>query len=555
MDTPNNHPHKSREEYEKLHERIRILELQLEEEKQHSQAVRKEKDLLRTVIDTLPILFYAKDIHSRFLLCSKANAQLMGLSSAEEAVGKSDFDFHSSALAQKYYDDEQEIMRTGQPKIDMVEEVHDAFGHPNWYSTTKLPLYNAEGEIIGIVGTGRNITQTIQTERALQESQELLNHAQKVARMGSWKLDLEQKKVSWSKQVYEIFEVEEFDGKRETFFSFVHPEDQRQIRNALNLSLQTHVPYQIDHRIICPNGKIKWVREYAEIVMGKKGTAKELVGNVQDITRQKETEDALIKSKAHYRALVENLPQNIFTKDLEGHFTYANKRFCETLNRSLDEILGKTDFDFYPKQMAYKYRRDDQSVIETGTIIDVVESHQLPEGQTIYVQVVKSPVRDEHGTIIGTLGIFWDVTDREQAEEQLKKAKEAAEAANEAKSSFLANMSHEIRTPMNGILGMTELALDTDLNKEQQDYLTMVKSSADTLLALLNDILDFSKIEAGKMEFISIPFPLRDTLADAVKTLALRAEQKKIELLCYTKPDVPDRLVGDPGRLRQIIIN
>jgi len=138
---------------------------------------------------------------------------------------------------------------------------------------------------------------------------------------------------------------------------------------------------------------------------------------------------------------------------------------------------------------------------------------------------------------------------------ELAAATHAAEEANQAKSEFLANMSHEIRTPLNGIIGMTELALDTPLSLEQREYLTMVKSSADSLLSILNDILDFSKIEMRKLEFERIPFSVRDHLAELVKPLALRAEQKSLELVCHVLPDVPSVTVGDPGRLRQVLVN
>ena len=138
---------------------------------------------------------------------------------------------------------------------------------------------------------------------------------------------------------------------------------------------------------------------------------------------------------------------------------------------------------------------------------------------------------------------------------ELVAATRVAEEANQAKSEFLANMSHEIRTPLNGIIGMTELALDTSLSLEQREYLTMVKSSADALLSILNDILDFSKIEMRKLELEQIPFSIRDHLADLLKPLALRAEQKDLEVVCHVLPDVPNVAVGDPGRLRQVVVN
>jgi PAS domain S-box-containing protein len=179
----------------------------------------------------------------------------------------------------------------------------------------------------------------------------------------------------------------------------------------------------------------------------------------------------------------------------------------------------------------------------------------LRDGSVRYVLGRGHLVRDAENKPIRMVGIVQDITERKQAESELHAAKEAAEAANQAKSEFLANMSHEIRTPMNGILGMTALALDTELSPEQREYLGMVKSSADSLLELINTILDFSKIEAGKLELESIEFNLRDTLEPTLKTLALRAHEKSLELNYQVRPDVPEILVGDPGVLRQVVVN
>ena len=259
-------------------------------------------------------------------------------------------------------------------------------------------------------------------------------------------------------------------------------------------------------------------------------------------------------TRKDYRSLVENLPLNVFHKDLEGRITFVNQRYAQELSTTPKQLVGKTDKDLFPDDLAAKYQRDDQWVLQTGRSFRDVEIHPKGEG-TIYVELIKAPITDQSGEIVGIQGMFWDVTDRRKAELALRQAKEIAEAASQAKSEFLANVSHEIRTPMNGIIGITELMLDSVNDKQDREYLELIHLSAESLLALINNILDFSKVESGKIELESQRFNLRDHLEDSLRSLVFRAHERGLELIIHFAPDIPQDIVGDPVRLGQVLVN
>lgn len=405
--------------------------------------------------------------------------------------------------------------------------------------------------------------------------------------------------------------------------------------------------------------------------------------HISEVLKRQYAEQKLVESESFYRSLVETLPYAMFRKDLHGRVTFANRKLCEILGSPPNEVVGKTDYDFFPKDLADKYRADDRYVTETRAQFETIEEFVTPSGEVHYTHVMKNPVYDGRGNCVGIQGIFSDVTDRKRteialdqerdllnnlmksipdniyfkdvrgrylrinqakaaasglsdpslaigksdtdffsaehaaiarkdeeyvmqtrlpligkeervvwsdghirwmsttklplispsgdvigtygvsrditpmklAEQALREAKDAAEAANRAKSDFLANMSHEIRTPLNAIIGMTELVMDTDLKVAQRDYLRMVLESGESLLGIINDILDFSKIEAGRLHVDEQPFRLRDSLGDTMKSLSNRAHRKKLELAFHVSPDVPDEVRGDAVRVRQVIIN
>ena len=193
--------------------------------------------------------------------------------------------------------------------------------------------------------------------------------------------------------------------------------------------------------------------------------------------------------------------------------------------------------------------------IETGEPFQLEHRFRRADGVYRWHLSRALAMRDAEGRVLMWFGANTDIDDQKRAAEALRQAKEAAEAANRAKDEFLANVSHEIRTPMNAILGMTELALDTPLTDDQRQCLKTVKSAADSLLGIINDLLDFSKIEAGKLELDPADFSLRAAVGDTLRALAVRAHRKGLELVCQVQPDVPDALVGDAGRLRQVLLN
>lgn len=280
-------------------------------------------------------------------------------------------------------------------------------------------------------------------------------------------------------------------------------------------------------------------------------------GMFWDITDRQATENQLIEAHGFLDSIVDNVPIMLFVKEAEElRFVKFNRASEELVGLSREDVLGKCDFDLFPQELAEFFTQKDRAVLANGVMVEIPEETlDTPNHGRRILRTKKIPVMDSDGKPRFLLGISEDVTEKRLTELALKEAKEAAESASRAKSDFLANMSHEIRTPMNAVLGMTELLMDTPLDRTQREYVKMVHESGEALLGLINDILDFSKIESGKFNLDRTEFALRELLGDTMKTLAVRASHKDLELAVHVASDVPCVLVGDPGRLRQIVMN
>lgn len=255
--------------------------------------------------------------------------------------------------------------------------------------------------------------------------------------------------------------------------------------------------------------------------------------------------------------LLDHMPLTVFAKDVKDDYNYilVNRSAEKFFGHSAEEMIGKTDYDFFSEKESDFFRAKDRETMEGGEVVYVEQEPVTTDDNTFIARTIKAPIYDDKGEASVLLGILEDVTDRIEAEEELKDAKVKAEEASKAKSDFLANMSHEIRTPMNAILGMSNILLDTKLSSEQRECASAIKTSGDTLLHIINDIIDISKIEAGKLTIEKIEFDLFEIIQEVANLYSFQAREKGVELLMDVDPELPPVVIGDPTRTKQILAN
>jgi len=426
-----------------------------------------------------------------------------------------------------------------------------------------------KGLFDGVVVAFQDISERKKNELFIRLTQERLNLSLDGSNLALWDWDIVSDRVYLSDRWSMMMggERQEMILSSAQLFDLAHPQDQAAVRNNLESVLRGKTEfYSVEFRVKRSDNFWAWVHTHGKVVeRDSKGRATRMTGTNADITQRKNAEDTLHKSETKLRTLYESTSDAVMLLDEKGFFDCNNAALQMFGCESGEVFCSKHPTDLSP--VMQPGGPDHPEGIESSVLANMhigiameQGSHRfewvhqrVDNGKSFDVEVLLNAMELDGKSVLQAT--VRDITERKQAEATLMQAKEAAEQANHVKSDFLANMSHEIRTPMNGIIGMTELALDTDLTQEQQEYLSLVKSSSNALLGIINDILDFSKIESGKMAIEIIEFSLEHMLRDTMKSLAVRAHQKQLELLLHVSPDVPDRLMGDPGRLRQVIIN
>ncbi|MFZ6819177.1 PAS domain S-box protein [Undibacterium sp. Ji22W] len=428
-------------------------------------------------------------------------------------------------------------------------------GSMYWTNATIVPFLDENKKPYQYISIRTDITEERLLKEEIESSKQLLQNVMNTLGEGVYTLDAAgncsfinpeaEKILGWSladlkgKSLHDVIHAQQIDGGQVSYAAC-----------AINLAMTKGQVYRSEleyfqHR----SGQLFPVSIVASPIF-ENG---EIVGSVaafQDITARLAAEAALRESENKQRMILDNAADAVFVADKNERWIYVNDLAINMLSYSREELLGMSIYQVLPEK-----HRDTARISFTDRLREEKLMRQeirlvKKNGESVPVEMSAALLPD--GSIYGSCR---DITSRKEFEAALIRAKIGAEDASKAKSEFLATMSHEIRTPMNGIIGMTELALDTDLTTQQREYLDLVKVSSNSLLDVINDILDFSKIESGKVILEKIEFPIRELIATMLKASSLRAEQKNIELVYQIDPELPEILIGDPGKLRQVLSN
>ncbi len=415
-------------------------------------------------------------------------------------------------------------------------------------SLTISPIKGADGRVIGVSTISRDITNQKRAETELRKLSRAVQASPATVVITDAQANIEYVNPKFTEITgYSFIEA---IGKNPRILKSGEkpPEEYKELWDTITSGREWRGIFHNKKK----NGELYWESASISPVKDKRGFITHYIAVKEDITSMKEAQDELAKL-----SLVASKTDNmVIISDGNGRIEWVNDGFTRITGYQLDEVMGKTPGSFLQGPLTDPYTRErmrDAVLQRKSFTEEVVNYHK--DGRYYWVSMVVTPIFDEKGEVTKFISIESDITERKQAEAEIQEAKAAADAASRAKSDFLASMSHEIRTPMNAIVGMADLLWESDLTVEQRRYVEIFRTAGENLLNLINNILDLSKVEAGHLTLEATDFNLGDLIEKLCETMALRAHNKNIELVCRVMPDVPQDLIGDPLRLQQILIN
>ncbi len=416
---------------------------------------------------------------------------------------------------------------------------------------TGQAIKGVRGKIEAIDFVIENITVVKRVQRDLLESRELFRVVFDNSAIAITVVDKSEKIIAWNPFAEKLLKMNKEDLFNKNVKDFYPLSEWRRIRSQR--VRQKGVLEDLETKVILKNGKLIDVALSISVLKDAEGKVIGAIGIMSDITKRKIAEKKLKDSENKIRVILNNSAAAMTLLD--------DKERLISWNKYTEQLLGMTQKELYLKPVSRIYPKDEWEKIRSFNIRESGSKHHIEtriirkDNAIIDVDLSVNVLKDSESRIIGSVGIMQDISERKKVEQELIQAKIVAEEANQAKSLFLANVSHEVRTPMNAILGMVDMTLDTQLTSEQKENLQTVKDAADNLLGLINDILDLSRIEAGKTRLEIIPFEIEEVVKSVCRGLHVLARNKNLELVWEIDPEIPHTILGDPTRIRQIIIN
>jgi PAS domain S-box-containing protein len=422
----------------------------------------------------------------------------------------------------------------------------------------QLELLRSQHELVNLHVALKSSRRDFDSSRDLwRKTDRRATLAMSSGQMGYWEWDPATGLIFFSPLLERLLEYgpDEYDGTSSAFLQHVHPADRSMVSVKIAEAQRTQETTTFKYRVNMADGPERWITTTGRHEFDATGNLMAAQGVSWDSTCAEIAERKLRMSEELFRGVIAASPVGVFRSDLRGSVTHTNPEASRIFEMPESDMLGYGWLTgLYPEE-GQALCSEWMAANLSGQAYQCEFRLRLSDGRIRWVHGRSSIVHDILGAAVGTVGTLDDVTEKRRVIEELRLAKETAEAASQAKSEFLANMSHEIRTPMNGVIGMTGLLLRTDLSIEQREYGEIVRLSADSLLALIDGILDFSKIEAGEMTLDQAPFIVEEQVFRTLNAIAIEIQKKHLNVLCKIGFHGPTRLIGDAARLRQVLLN
>lgn len=387
----------------------------------------RSRNLLYTIVETAPIRVFWKDAELRFLGCNTAFARDAGMSCPEDLLGKDDFQMSWREQAELYRADDRQVMNSGQPKTGYEEQQTTPGGNTIWLRTSKVPLRDGDGKVIGVMGVYDDITESHNTMNALLHGRKSLAEAQRIGRMGSWELDLVTGLLTWSNEIFHIFEIgpEHFAASYEAFLALIHPDDRGRVNDAYSESLKNRTPYAIDHRLLFPDGRIKHVRERCETIYANDGAPLKSIGTVQDVTDFTQAIEEIQRLEREFSSLAENLPDIVSRFDRELRWIYVNPEIERSTGMTMESLLGRTHLELdVPEKVKEVWINALRRVFFTGEPEVFEFEFTTKSGVVKYYHTRAVPECDASGKVETVLAIARDISSLKGAEAVLRDSEE-----------------------------------------------------------------------------------------------------------------------------------